>query len=127
MDYKSTMSQVDPKGFFDHCPLILGALPVEKSWIPFKFMDCWLYHPNFKDIIKGIWDEACNEFLGQFKLIKKLNFIAIRLRQWNRIGIGNQETALASIQSNISVIEQKSEYGQLSTVEQNLLDSLIRK
>jgi hypothetical protein len=53
--------------------------------------------------------------------------MAIRLRQWNKIGIGNQETALASIQSNISVIEQKSEYGQLSTVEQNLLDSLIRK
>ena len=35
--------------------------------------------------------------------------------------------ALALIQSNISAIEQKSEYGQLSTAEQNSLDSLIKK
>ncbi|KAJ6975423.1 hypothetical protein NC653_031312 [Populus alba x Populus x berolinensis] len=68
-------------------------------------MDCWLHHPNFKDIIKCIWDEACNEFSGQLKLIKKLSFMATRLRQWNRVGFGNQETALASIESNILVIE----------------------
>jgi exonuclease III len=53
-----------PRGFSDHCPLILGVSPAEKGWIPFKFMDCWLHHPNFKDIVKGIWDEACNEFSG---------------------------------------------------------------
>jgi mannosylglycoprotein endo-beta-mannosidase len=90
-------------------------------------MDCWLHHPNFKDIVKGLWDEACNEFSGQFKLIKKLSFMATRLRQWNRVGFGHQETALTLIQSNISAIEQKSEYGQLSTAEQNSLDSLIKK
>jgi hypothetical protein len=53
--------------------------------------------------------------------------MATRLRQWDRVGFGNQETALTLIQSNISVIEQKSEYGQLSTAEQNSLDSLIKK
>jgi hypothetical protein len=95
--------------------LILGALPTEKGWIPLKFMDFWLHHPNFKDIIKGIWDEACNEFSSQFKLIKKLSFMATRLRQWNRVGFGNKVIALATIQSNISLIEHKSEYGQLTT------------
>jgi hypothetical protein len=53
--------------------------------------------------------------------------MATWLRQWDRVGFGNQETALTLIQSNISVIEQKSEYGQLSTAEQNSLDSLIKK
>ena len=67
-------------GFSYHCPLILGALLVEKGWIPFKFMDCWLHHQNFKDIIKDIWDEACKEFSGQFKVIKKLSSMATQLR-----------------------------------------------
>ncbi|KAJ6947587.1 hypothetical protein NC651_002076 [Populus alba x Populus x berolinensis] len=77
-----------PRGFSEHCSLILGVFPIEKGWIPFKFMDCWLYHSNFKDI-KGIWDEACNEFLGQFKLITKLSYMGIQLKQWSRVGFGN--------------------------------------
>jgi hypothetical protein len=52
--------------------------------------------------------------------------MATRLRQWNRVGFGHQEIALSLIQSNISAIEKKSEYGQLSTAEQNSLDSLIK-
>ena len=34
---------------------------------------------------------------------------------------------LATIQSNILVIERKSEHGQLTNAEHNSLDSLIKK
>ena len=82
-----------PREMLDHCPLLVSDY-LPKSGSPFKFLDCWLQFPNFKNIIRGLWFDWCTTFPGHFRFIKKLNFVAAQLQRWNKDDFGDQEHKL---------------------------------
>jgi len=115
-----------PREFSDHCPLILSSFLQDHGWRPFRFLDCWTQYPNFKHIIENFWNDACSLHPGRFKFLKKLNHIAVRLRQWNKIEFGNQEAALQRTLSAINMLERKCEEEGITDQEQEHLDFLLK-
>ncbi|KAJ6923468.1 hypothetical protein NC652_016943, partial [Populus alba x Populus x berolinensis] len=98
-----------PREFSDHCPLILCSFLQDHGWRPFRFLDCWTQYPNFKHTIESFWNDACSLHPGRFKFLKKLNHIAVKLRQWNKLVFGNQEVGLQRTLSAINILEEKCE------------------
>lgn len=58
--------------------------------------------------------------------MKKLHFLSVKLRQWNKDHFGVQEHRLRRIESDIADTERKQEAGDLSDLERNTLKGLIR-
>jgi len=115
-----------PREFSDHCPLILSNFLQDHGWRPFCFLDSWTQYPNFKHIIENFWNDACSLYPGRFKVLKKLNHIAVKLRQWNKLEFGNQEAALQRTFLAINILEEKCEEEGLTDQEQEHLDFLLK-
>jgi hypothetical protein len=49
----------------DHRQLLLGYQEQIKGWKPFRFLDCWLTHPQFMPQIESRWDSDCKQFPGR--------------------------------------------------------------
>jgi len=63
---------------------------------------------------------------GRFTIMKKLHFLSVKLHQWNKDHFVVQEHRLRRIESDIADIERKQEAGDLSDLERNTLEGLIR-
>jgi hypothetical protein len=81
----------------DHSPLILqrdASIPRKPS---FKFEEFWLRLPGFADIVTLLWNKpvsSTDEIRRiHIKLSRTTN--ALKLWQWERVGILNQQIALA--------------------------------
>jgi len=94
LQFSNVMLHRLPREMLDHCPLLVSDCLLENGYRPFKFLDCWLQFPNFKNIIKGFWFNGCTVLLGCFRFIKKLSFVAAQLRRWNKDAFGDQEHKL---------------------------------
>ncbi|XP_074288785.1 uncharacterized protein LOC141613942 [Silene latifolia] len=55
LSYTQTTAQFLPPGISDHCPAILSFFgdPLPKK--QFKFLNCWIDHPDFKTIVTEAW------------------------------------------------------------------------
>lgn len=115
-----------PREMSDHCPLLVSDCLLENGYRPFKFLDCWLQLPNFKNIIRGFWFDGCTALPGRFRFIKKLSFVAAQLRQWNKDAFGDQEHKLQVVLSQIDDLERKQEADSLCPSDHLKLESLIR-
>ncbi|KAG6778967.1 hypothetical protein POTOM_015330 [Populus tomentosa] len=76
LQFSNVMLHRLPREMLDHCPLLVSDCLLESGYRPFKFLDCWLQFPNFKNIIQGFWFDGCTAFPGRFRFIKKLSFVA---------------------------------------------------
>jgi hypothetical protein len=113
-----------PRKFLDHCPLILPSFLQDHRWCPFRFFDCWIRYPNFKQIIENFWNDACSFHPGRFKFLKKLNYIAVKL--WNKLEFRNEEVSFQRTLSAINILEEKCEEEGITDQEYEHLDFLLK-
>jgi hypothetical protein len=78
-----------PREISDHNPLILETVPdkVTKHFT-FQFEIGWLYHPDFRDNIRRIWEKTCGARNTLDKVHQKLKFFKQFLKRpdWNNKG-----------------------------------------
>ena len=64
------------------------------GWKPFRLLNCWVSQPLFMEKLEGIWKKCGIKFDGRIQLVKKLAFMATKLRIWNIKEFGNQDSKL---------------------------------
>lgn len=68
----------------DHCPIYLDSSRQDWGPRPFKFINNWISHPDFKEFIKTRWNEyKVNDWAG-FRLKEKLKLMKADLKEWNK-------------------------------------------
>ncbi|GAA0140201.1 hypothetical protein LIER_35201 [Lithospermum erythrorhizon] len=73
----------------DHCPVITSLVKSFTSGIrPFKFMNMWLDHPSFDDVLHSVWD-TWHGGMAQFSLCSKLKALKTPLKALNRDEFGS--------------------------------------
>ncbi|KAL8462439.1 hypothetical protein ACS0TY_033457 [Phlomoides rotata] len=75
----------------DHCPIILENKG--KFWgpKPFRVVNAWFTHPDFRSFVENKWNEYRIEGWGGFILKEKFKKLKEDLKEWNRSIFGNME------------------------------------
>ncbi|KAL8510658.1 hypothetical protein ACS0TY_017467 [Phlomoides rotata] len=75
----------------DHCPIILENKG--KFWgpKPFRVVNAWFTHSDFRSFVENKWNEYRIEGLGGFILKEKFKKLKEDLKEWNRNIFGNME------------------------------------
>ena len=89
----------------DQFPIVLGTNPFKWGSTPFRIENMWLLHPNFKERFSFCWSESLvNEWEGH-KLMKKLQFIKSKLKEWNKVSFRDLREKKKNILTNIVNID----------------------
>ncbi|GKV22565.1 hypothetical protein SLEP1_g32427 [Rubroshorea leprosula] len=101
----------------DHCALILTSRNIDWGPKPFRVLDAWQQHPDFKDIVEDKWKTLQIEGWAAFQCKQKLKLLKEDCKGWNRGVFGNVETQLDTRLKHIERLEKKSEEEELSENE----------
>ena len=84
----------------DHCPILASS--EEKNWgpKPFRFLNCWLDHPNCLKIITESWNSNKSSTLPE-----KLKAIKISLKKWNTLEFGSIDSHISNLEIVIQSID----------------------
>lgn len=84
----------------DHCPLLVCSK--EKNWgpKPFRFLNCWISHPNYSKIISETWQHS-----SHMNIKEKLKKVKERLKEWNRKEFGFIESQIDALELKINKID----------------------
>ncbi|KAF1870940.1 hypothetical protein Lal_00015240, partial [Lupinus albus] len=74
--------------FSNHCPIILKHREIYKNYIPFKFNNCCLKHPDLVELVKNCWMEANISGWPIFVIKEKLKCLKVKLKEWNKDSFG---------------------------------------
>jgi hypothetical protein len=47
-----------------------------------RSFNCWVSRPMFMKTVESFWHECCLEHTGRFRIVRKLNLMANKLRRW---------------------------------------------
>ena len=83
----------------DHCAILFFWLMKTKIGVPFhsdRFIDAWLNHSKFGDLVKQFWTSNTIQVQGwdSFIVLKQLQGLKAVIRDWNRNVFGNAETQI---------------------------------
>ncbi|KAL8544723.1 hypothetical protein ACS0TY_005092 [Phlomoides rotata] len=94
------------RSFSDHIPLVL--LSGTKDWgpRPFRFMNCWLEHPQFKAFFQEKWKSYNIEGWAAYRLKEKLKLLKKDLRDWNKYTFGDIDHNIESKMKEIEVLDR---------------------
>lgn len=72
-----------------HCAIILDS--AEKDWSPkpFRFINAWLTHPNFKGVVEDSWKEEGINGWDSYVFKEKMKRLKEKLKIWNKECFGN--------------------------------------
>ncbi|KAL8524082.1 hypothetical protein ACS0TY_013881 [Phlomoides rotata] len=71
--------------FSDHCPIYLESAIKDWGAKPFRFINSWITHPDFKMFIKRRWEEYKISGWTDFRLKDKLKLLKADLKSWNKL------------------------------------------
>ncbi|KAL8511127.1 hypothetical protein ACS0TY_017812 [Phlomoides rotata] len=73
----------------DHCPIILEVKVRDWGLKPFKCLNAWFSHPNFKEFVSNKWVNYIVDGWGSFIVKEKLKLLKADLKEWNKQVFGN--------------------------------------
>lgn len=84
----------------NHCPLL--AHTNFKNWgpKPFRFLNCWLTHPECLKLIKESWREA-----SPLPIAEKFKVVKSRLKKWNSDVFGQIDANITSLEEKIQLFD----------------------
>ncbi|KAL8521151.1 hypothetical protein ACS0TY_011630 [Phlomoides rotata] len=105
------------KSFPNHIPLAL--LSGTKDWgpRPFRFMNSWLEHPQFKDFFQEKWKSYSIEGWAAYRLKEKLKLLKKDIRDWNKCIFGDIDHNIDSKMKEIEVLDRIDDAMGLEEVE----------
>ncbi|XP_028069007.1 uncharacterized protein LOC114271593 [Camellia sinensis] len=83
-----------PRSISYHCPVLL--MEDERDWgpRPFKFINAWRLHPNFKSEVRKSWNNSQVSGWASYRFMKKLGNLRAHLKRWNSEVFGNIDEQL---------------------------------
>lgn len=68
----------------DHCPVIMEVKVVDWGPKPFRFINAWCSHPEFKKFVEVSWNSYKVEGWFGYRIKEKLKRLKDDLKKWNR-------------------------------------------
>ncbi|GKU96326.1 hypothetical protein SLEP1_g9574 [Rubroshorea leprosula] len=88
----------------DHCAIVLKSRTTNWGPKPFRVLDAWLLHPDFKKIIEEKWKAMEVDGFAGYKCKQKLKGLKEFLKGWNQEVFGDME---AQYEQAVKQIEQR--------------------
>ena len=71
-----------PRGFSDHCPLVLHMVSKNFGPKPFRWFNSWTKKEGCVDLVRGILGKDGGQGSAQSVLYRKLKILGVELRKW---------------------------------------------
>ncbi|XP_028126564.1 uncharacterized protein LOC114323215 [Camellia sinensis] len=106
-----------PRLVSDHCPLLM--MEDERDWgpKPFRVLNAWFLHKNFRSFWESKWKESRVDGWAGFILIQKLKILKNGLRSWNVEVFGNIVNKLKTVEGELHKIDLLAEARDLDDDE----------
>ncbi|GKV47369.1 hypothetical protein SLEP1_g54274 [Rubroshorea leprosula] len=101
----------------DHCAIILKASNTDWGPKPFRVMDAWQQHPDFRSFVDDKWKNLQVEGWAGYICKQKLKLMKDECKRWNKEVFGNVETRWGILSKDIEALDIKSEEIELDENE----------
>ncbi|GKU90242.1 hypothetical protein SLEP1_g4255 [Rubroshorea leprosula] len=85
------MQQGLKRNISDHCAIVLNSRTTDWGPKPFRILDAWQLHLDFKKVIEEKWSEMEVDGFAGYKCKQKLKGLKAFLKGWNKEVFGNME------------------------------------
>ncbi|KAK2449476.1 hypothetical protein QL285_008670 [Trifolium repens] len=96
---------VGDRDISDHCPIWLECTRLNWGPKPFKFLNCWLQHPEFLPLVKDVWEKANIHGKSVFILKEKMKILKEALKGWNKEVFGIVDLNLEKTVKELNDVE----------------------
>ncbi|GLT40902.1 hypothetical protein SLA2020_150000 [Shorea laevis] len=104
----------------DHCAIILKSRDIDWGPKPFRVLDAWQQHPEYRDFVEDRWKNLQIEGWAAYKCKQKLKLLKEECKKWNSKVFGNVEVTFDNLVQQIEKLDKKSEEGGLNENETQL-------
>lgn len=94
-----------PRSISDHCPIFLESKSSYWGPKPFRFINAWMTHPDFKEFVMKAWSGYQIVGWGGYIVKEKLKLLKEDLRQWNNLVFGSIEKKIESLKEKIQELD----------------------
>ncbi|GLT99814.1 hypothetical protein SLE2022_172280 [Rubroshorea leprosula] len=101
----------------DHCPIVIKSSVADWGPKPFRVLDAWQQHPQFKKVVEEKWKELAEEGYAGYRCKQKLKRLKEFLKGWNKEVFGNMEAQFQSLANGVEQVDLKNELIELEEGE----------
>ncbi|GKU89268.1 hypothetical protein SLEP1_g3431 [Rubroshorea leprosula] len=101
----------------DHCAIILKSRGVDWGPKPFRVLDVWQHHNDFRKFIDERWKTMQIEGWAAYKCKQKLKLLKEECKRWNDRVFGNVEARSDKLRNEIERLDKKCEVEGLNEAE----------
>ncbi|GKV02020.1 hypothetical protein SLEP1_g14507 [Rubroshorea leprosula] len=101
----------------DHCAVILKTRIADWGPRPFRVLDAWQQHPDFKNAVEGKWRGMEVEGYAGYRCKQKLKMLKEFLKGWNRDVFGDMEAQFEMATVLVEKIDRRNEDFDLEEFE----------
>lgn len=94
------------RSFSDHCPIFIVQAIRDWGPRPFRFINSWISHRNFKDFIEQKWTSYKTVGWAGFCLKEKLKMLKVDLKIWNKNVFGNLDNQIDCRKLEIEALDK---------------------
>ncbi|GKV27657.1 hypothetical protein SLEP1_g36796 [Rubroshorea leprosula] len=106
-----------PRSISDHCAIVLKSRTTDWGPKPFRVLDAWQQHPDFKKFVEDKWSEMEVEGFAGYKCQQKLKLLKGFLKGWNKEVFGNMEAQYEQAVKKIEQVDMQNEISDLEEAE----------
>ncbi|GLU16530.1 hypothetical protein SLE2022_329610 [Rubroshorea leprosula] len=93
----------------DHCAIVLKTRTTDWGPKPFRVLDAWQHHPEFRKVVEDKWNELVVDGFAGYKCIQKLKMLKQFLKSWNQDVFRDLETQFQRAASTVAELDMKNE------------------
>ncbi|GLT40917.1 hypothetical protein SLA2020_150140 [Shorea laevis] len=93
----------------NHCAIVLKTRTTDRGPRPFRVLDAWQLHPDFKKVIEEKWNAMEVKGFAGYKCKQKLKGLKEFLKGWNREIFGDMEAQYEQAIKKVEHVDLKNE------------------
>ncbi|GKV17695.1 hypothetical protein SLEP1_g28164 [Rubroshorea leprosula] len=101
----------------DHCAIVLKTRVTDWGPKPFRVLDIWQQHPDFKKVVEGKWIGMVVDGFAGYRCLQKLKMLKKFLKGWNKEVFGDVEVQFQAAVDKVARIDMKNEVADLEGEE----------
>ena len=82
-------------------PLLLATEKIDWGPKPFRYLNTWFSHPQFKKMVEGKWKS-----MGNTDFAEKLKSLKGPLRKWNSEVFGDIDHTISKLEEELAVVDR---------------------
>lgn len=111
MSWPNIIQKGFPRSLSDHCPITFSETHSDWGPKPFRTLDCWFNHPDFKSFVESQWSTLTVTGKASFVIKEKLKTLKGKLKGWNKECLGLIDHNIDKIQEETHNLDMRIEAG----------------